>query len=81
MTALHMTYQSVSSVAKAERIPARTWFAYVNISPPLYLRAWSKERQTFIFILILCIVVSVTDDAMKDKLEEMESIDYLYESL
>ena len=24
MTALHMTYQSVSSVAKAERIPART---------------------------------------------------------
>ena len=80
MTALHMTYQSVSSVAKAERIPARTWFAYVNISPPLYLARGLKSGKG-LYLYILCIVVSVTDDAMKDKLEEMESIDYLYEIL
>ena len=38
----------------------------------------------FIFILclyILCIAVSLTDDAVKDKLEEMESIDYFHETL
>ena len=28
-----------------------------------------------------CIAVLLTDDSMKDKLEEMESIDYFHESL
>ena len=35
----------------------------------------------FIFIYSRCIAVSLTDDAMKDKLEEMESIDYFHETL
>ena len=30
---------------------------------------------------ILCIAIFLTDDSMKDKLEEMESIDYFHESL
>ena len=35
----------------------------------------------FIYLYILCIAVSLTDDAMKVKLEEMESIDYFHETL
>ena len=31
--------------------------------------------------LYLCIVVSLTDDTMKDKLDKMESIDYFHETL
>ena len=30
---------------------------------------------------ILCIAILLTDDSMKDKLEEMESIDYFHETL
>ena len=47
----------------------------------LYIYARGQNSGKRLYLYILFIVVSVTDDAMKDKLEEMESIDYLYEIL
>ena len=47
----------------------------------LYDYARSLKSGKRLYLYILCIVVSVTDDAMKDKLEEMESIDYFHETL
>ena len=40
-----------------------------------------KKCVKCLYLYILCIFVSPTDDAMKDKLEEMESIDYFHEIL
>ena len=47
----------------------------------LYVYARSLKSGKRLYLYILCIVVSLTGDAMKDKLEEMESIDYFHESL
>ena len=47
----------------------------------LYIYARSLKSGKRLYLHILCIFVSPTDDAMKGKLEEMESIDYFHESL
>ena len=47
----------------------------------LYVYARSLKSGKRLYLYILCIVVSLTGDAMKDKLEEMESIDYFQETL
>ena len=43
--------------------------------------ARSKKCAKRLYLYILCIFVLLTDDSMKEKLEEMESIDYFHESL
>ena len=47
----------------------------------LYVYARNLKSGKRLYLYILCIVVSLTGDAMKDKLEEMESIDYFQETL
>ena len=47
----------------------------------LYIYGRSLKSGKRLYLYILCIVVSPTDDAMKGKLEEMESIDYFHETL
>ena len=51
------------------------------ISLLFFIYARSKKCAKRLYLYILCILVSPTDDAMKDKLEEMENIDYLHETL
>ena len=51
------------------------------ISLLFFIYARSKKCGKCLYLYILCIFVSPTDDAMKGKLEEMESIDYFHETL
>ena len=51
------------------------------ISLLFFIYSRSKKCGKRLYLYILCILVSPTDDAMKDKLEEMENIDYLHETL
>ena len=46
----------------------------------LYIYGRSLKSGKRLYLYILGIVVSLTGDAMKDKLEEMESIDYFHET-